>query len=209
MPPSNEPDPAVATGPLSGVRKFFARNSALKAETMRNYGVAALISYGLFDFLTYSLSFLFALRAYIAAGKVVSGSNLPQVCSSILFFRLGALFFLLTCMFLDRCSPSCGALITLADRSVLQVRLLSPRMLIAVLLSPLLSMSLVCGGIVVRNSLVSTFILSCSQRCLATFLCLHTYRIAFEQRSRKISPKLNSHHLQVEVFIHFCFLIQI
>lgn len=81
--PAEDKAPEPASGPfvpiLNFFRRFASKSGALKAESLRNYGVAALISYGMFDALTYSLSFLLSLRAYIAAGKVLTWKTLPQV----------------------------------------------------------------------------------------------------------------------------------
>uniref|UniRef100_A0A6T6BP60 Uncharacterized protein n=1 Tax=Compsopogon caeruleus TaxID=31354 RepID=A0A6T6BP60_9RHOD len=50
------------------------------ASRLRAYGAAAVISYGLFDALTYSLSFLVALRGFTAStGKALSRETFPQV----------------------------------------------------------------------------------------------------------------------------------
>ena len=71
------------SGPLSGLiawwKRVSAKGAGQKAAVLRNYGLAAVLSYGLFDAVTYSLSFLFALRAYLAAGKELTMSTLPQV----------------------------------------------------------------------------------------------------------------------------------
>lgn len=67
-------------GPFGWFKRMMANRSELKASTLRNYGFAALISYGLFDFVTYSISFLLSLRAYVAAGKQLTWKTLPQVC---------------------------------------------------------------------------------------------------------------------------------
>lgn len=60
-------------------RNTMARRNELKADVLRNYGIAAILSYGFFDALTYSVSFLISLRAYLAAGKVLTWKTLPQV----------------------------------------------------------------------------------------------------------------------------------
>lgn len=72
------------SGPFGWFKRMMANRSELKASTLRNYGIAALISYGLFDFVTYSISFLLSLRAYIAAGKQLTWKTLPQVCNQLL-----------------------------------------------------------------------------------------------------------------------------
>lgn len=78
-PPSQDPIPSSG----GGVRAWFKKqreSSAAMRKTLKSYGVAALISYGICDAVTYSLSFLLAMRTYIAAGKVVTLATLPQVC---------------------------------------------------------------------------------------------------------------------------------
>lgn len=84
-PPETSPhsDPAEEAIPDSPPSKnpFAALFRSLRArkQTLASYGVAALISYGLFDAVTYSVSFLLSLRAYIAAGKTLTWRTLPQV----------------------------------------------------------------------------------------------------------------------------------
>lgn len=65
-------------------RNALAKRKDLKADVLRNYGIAALLSYGFFDALTYSVSFLISLRAYLAAGKVLTWKTLPQVRYTVL-----------------------------------------------------------------------------------------------------------------------------
>lgn len=60
-------------------RGMVARRSALRAGALRNYGIAAILSYGFFDLLTYTISFLFSLRAFLASGKTLTWQTLPQV----------------------------------------------------------------------------------------------------------------------------------
>lgn len=76
--PSEQDSPPK--GLFSRLKLLLSKRKSLKANALRNYGVAALLSYGLFDALTYSISFLLSLRAYLAAGKVLTWSTLPQVC---------------------------------------------------------------------------------------------------------------------------------
>lgn len=73
-----QPEIQQFTGPFAGLKRMIADNK-LKASKLRNYGVAAFISYGLFDLITYCISFLLALRAYVATGKVLTWETLPQV----------------------------------------------------------------------------------------------------------------------------------
>lgn len=73
-------DTSESTTPSgSWLQRFIAKRKNLRAGTLRNYGVAAVIAYGLFDFITYTVSFLLSVRAYIAAGKTLTWGTLPQV----------------------------------------------------------------------------------------------------------------------------------
>lgn len=67
-------------GLFSRLKSLLSEGQVLKANALRNYGVAALLSYGFFDALTYSISFLLSLRAYLATGNVLTWGTLPQVC---------------------------------------------------------------------------------------------------------------------------------
>lgn len=71
------------SGPFGWFKRMMANRNELKATTLRNYGIAALISYGFFDFVTYSISFLLSLRAYVATGKELTWKTLPQVCKQL------------------------------------------------------------------------------------------------------------------------------
>lgn len=74
------PPEAAASG--GGFGPWFKRrreSSAAMRAKLRSYGVAAVISYGICDAVTYSVSFLLAMRSFIAAGKVVTLQSLPQV----------------------------------------------------------------------------------------------------------------------------------
>lgn len=72
-----------ARGPFGRFKRWYRRmvekRSALRAGALRNYGIAAFISYGFFDFITYTISFLFSVRAFIASGKTLTWQTLPQV----------------------------------------------------------------------------------------------------------------------------------
>lgn len=83
------PTPQKKIRPFGVLRQFLARRGALKAEALRNYGLAAIIAYGMFDALTYSFSFLLSLRAYLAAGKELTWKTLPQVRTSPTKMRSG------------------------------------------------------------------------------------------------------------------------
>ncbi|CAN8071185.1 unnamed protein product [Agarophyton chilense] len=61
------------------LKNTMSKRKNLKANVLRNYGIAAFISYGFFDALTYSFSFMISLQTYIAAGKVLTWKTLPQV----------------------------------------------------------------------------------------------------------------------------------
>lgn len=89
------PPPPPNGGPFRFLRRWWNRQSN-KAVILRNYGIAAVISYGLFDAITYSISFVLALRAFLAAGKVLTWKTLPQVGSlRLLYFILVFYSFLL------------------------------------------------------------------------------------------------------------------
>eukprot|EP00180_Rhodochaete_pulchella_P004194 Plantae.Rhodophyta-Rhodochaete_pulchella.ctg7754.p1 GENE.Plantae.Rhodophyta-Rhodochaete_pulchella.ctg7754~~Plantae.Rhodophyta-Rhodochaete_pulchella.ctg7754.p1 ORF type:complete len:222 (+),score=13.62 Plantae.Rhodophyta-Rhodochaete_pulchella.ctg7754:147-812(+) len=61
-----------------GFRQSEHAQSAV--QRLRSYGVAAVISYGLFDLLTYTVSFFIALRGFKAStGKSLSRATFPQV----------------------------------------------------------------------------------------------------------------------------------
>lgn len=64
------------------VQRWLNR-SAARSETLgarlRAYGISAVISYGIFDFITYTISFILALKGYVAAGKAVTRKTLPQL----------------------------------------------------------------------------------------------------------------------------------
>lgn len=77
--PTSQSDPPSSRGPFSWLSTLISKRKELRAGALRDYGLAAFLSYGLFDFVTYSLSFLLSLRAYIAAGKVLTWNTLPQV----------------------------------------------------------------------------------------------------------------------------------
>lgn len=82
----NEKGEIVAySGPFGWLKQLMANGDRIKASTLSKFGVAAFISYGLFDALTYSISFFLSLKAFIAAGKVVTWETLPQVCFSSIF----------------------------------------------------------------------------------------------------------------------------
>jgi hypothetical protein len=66
------------TGMARWLRGFSARRASM-GSALRSYGLAAVIAYGLFDACTYGVSLLLAMRAYVAAGKVVTTKTLPQV----------------------------------------------------------------------------------------------------------------------------------
>lgn len=70
-------------GPFGRFKRWYGRmvekRSALRAGALRNYGIAAFLSYGFFDFITYTISFLFSLRAFVASGKTLTWQTLPQV----------------------------------------------------------------------------------------------------------------------------------
>jgi hypothetical protein len=66
------------TGVARWLRGFGERRASM-GSALRSYGLAAVIAYGLFDACTYGVSLLLAMRAYVAAGKVVTTKTLPQV----------------------------------------------------------------------------------------------------------------------------------
>lgn len=72
-------DATVYTGPFGWLKRLVANRNQLKASTLSKFGIAAFISYGLFDAVTYSISFLISLKAFIAAGKEVTWNTLPQI----------------------------------------------------------------------------------------------------------------------------------
>lgn len=76
-------DEEPVRGPFGRFKRWYgrmvAKRSALRAGALRNYGIAAFISYGFFDFITYTISFLFSLRAFVASGKTLTWQTLPQV----------------------------------------------------------------------------------------------------------------------------------
>lgn len=73
-------EPAASGGGFGAWFKRQRESSAAMRAKLRSYGVAAVISYGICDAVTYSISFLLAMRTYIAAGKIVTLQTLPQVC---------------------------------------------------------------------------------------------------------------------------------
>eukprot|EP00170_Pyropia_yezoensis_P004827 contig_19675_g4841 len=52
---------------------------AAAAATLRTYGLSAVLAYGLFDAVTYSLSAVLAARAYLAAGGVWGWAAAPKI----------------------------------------------------------------------------------------------------------------------------------
>lgn len=52
---------------------------ATAAATLRTYGLSAVLAYGLFDAVTYSLSAVLAARAYLAAGGVLGWAAAPKI----------------------------------------------------------------------------------------------------------------------------------
>jgi hypothetical protein len=72
---------AGGEGEVSGpswLRGFTERRASM-GIALRSYGLAAVISYGLFDACTYGISLLLAMRTFLAAGKAITAKTLPQV----------------------------------------------------------------------------------------------------------------------------------
>lgn len=74
------------------IQRWFA-DRKLSAARLRQYGVAAVVSYGLFDAVTYAISLFLAVRAYVAAGKVLTLQAAPQVllamwCVGVVIWRV-------------------------------------------------------------------------------------------------------------------------
>lgn len=72
-------------GPLQRFAGWYKRGAEGRKGALGRYGLAAVLSYGLFDALTYGCSFVVALRLFIISGKVLTRKTLPQVC----LWRLG------------------------------------------------------------------------------------------------------------------------
>lgn len=69
-----------AQPPTEGTRfQRWVGNRKKLASRLREYGLAAVISYGLFDAVTYAVSLFLAIRGYLAAGKVLTLQSAPQV----------------------------------------------------------------------------------------------------------------------------------
>lgn len=73
-----DPEPSEGSESHSFLARLLKQRTAAGAA-LRSYGVAAVISYGLFDAVTYSVSFLLALKGFVAAGKILTYQSLPQV----------------------------------------------------------------------------------------------------------------------------------
>jgi hypothetical protein len=76
---------AGGEGEVSGpswLRGFTERRASM-GIALRSYGLAAVISYGLFDACTYGISLLLAMRTFLAAGKAITAKTLPQVLAII------------------------------------------------------------------------------------------------------------------------------
>jgi hypothetical protein len=71
-----------------GVRGWIASQKDVAAK-LKVYGLSAVLSYGLFDLITYSGSFLLAVRGWVAAGKLVSPATMPQILAISEFSEAG------------------------------------------------------------------------------------------------------------------------
>ncbi|GAB0494283.1 hypothetical protein MMPV_005575, partial [Pyropia vietnamensis] len=82
-PPATPPSSGVVAAPTSATSWWARLRATLApanaAATLRTYGLSAVLAYGLFDAVTYSLSAVLAARAYFAAGGVWGWAAVPKI----------------------------------------------------------------------------------------------------------------------------------